>query len=240
MTNNTGSAASVYIVGAGGLGRETLDALFALGRTVDELALVDDHPCAVEIHGVPVRRPEEVTRGGRYVVAVGDPAVRRALSQRLLDRGLLPTSVVHPRATLAHDVTVPNGCLILANAFVSTNVRLGAPTQRAGRVRHRPSWSERRRRRRAAPGRHSRQQRVRPTGTDHRRADIHRRGRCGDQTSPRRPVSGRRTGQTPCVLFKRVIHNGVRGWVVEVVACPTARAGLRAATAAYPPGRSCE
>jgi len=129
MTNNTGSAASVYIVGAGGLGRETLDALFALGRTVDELALVDDHPCAVEIHGVPVRRPEEVTRGGRYVVAVGDPAVRRALSQRLLDRGLLPTSVVHPRATLAHDVTVPNGCLILANAFVSTNVRLGAHTQ---------------------------------------------------------------------------------------------------------------
>jgi sugar O-acyltransferase (sialic acid O-acetyltransferase NeuD family) len=129
MTRNMGSAAPVYIVGAGGLGREILDALFALGRTADELVLVDDHPSAVQIHGVPVRRPEEITGSGRYVVAVGDPAVRRTLSERLQGRGMLPTSVVHPRATLAHDVTVPDGCLILANAFVSTNVRLGAHTQ---------------------------------------------------------------------------------------------------------------
>jgi sugar O-acyltransferase (sialic acid O-acetyltransferase NeuD family) len=129
MTRHTGSAAPVYIVGAGGLGREILDALFALGRTADELVLVDDHPATVEVHGVPVRRPEEIAGSGRYVVAVGDPAVRRSLFERMQRLGLLPTSVVHPRATVAHDVMVPKGCLILANAFVSTNVRLDAHTQ---------------------------------------------------------------------------------------------------------------
>lgn len=124
MTRNPVPTAPVHVVGAGGLGRETLDALFALGLDASQLVLVDDHPPASELHGVPVRRPEEVTGSGRYVVAVGDPAVRRTLSDRVLRRGLVPISVVHPRATLAHDVTVPAGCLVLANSFVSTNVRL--------------------------------------------------------------------------------------------------------------------
>jgi sugar O-acyltransferase (sialic acid O-acetyltransferase NeuD family) len=129
MTRNAGSTAPLYVVGAGGLGREALDALFALGRSAGDLALVDDHPPAAELHGVPVLRPQEVTGGGHFVVAVGDPVVRRALAERVLRRGLVPASVVHPRATLAHDFAVPGGCLILANAFVSTNVRLAPHTQ---------------------------------------------------------------------------------------------------------------
>lgn len=129
MTRNIVPTAPVHVVGAGGLGRETLDALFALGLDASQLVLVDDHPPVAELYGVPVRRPEEVTGGGHYVVAVGDPAVRRTLSGRALGRGLLPTSVVHPRATLAHDVSVPDGCLVLANAFVSTNVRLAPHAQ---------------------------------------------------------------------------------------------------------------
>ncbi|MEV6875326.1 NeuD/PglB/VioB family sugar acetyltransferase [Amycolatopsis sp. NPDC051128] len=129
MPRKTGSTAPMHVVGAGGLGRETLDALFALGLDASELVLVDDHPPAAELYGVPVRRPEEVIGVGHFVVAIGDPTVRRAVAGRVLRRGLLPTSVVHPRATLAHDVTVPDGCLVLANAFVSTNVRLAPHTQ---------------------------------------------------------------------------------------------------------------
>ena len=129
MTRDTAPTAPMHVVGAGGLGRETLDALFALGLGAGQLVLVDDHPPVAELYGVPVRRPEEVVGGGHYVVAIGDPAVRRALSSRVLRRGLLPVSVVHPRATLAHDVTVPGGCLVLANAFVSTGVRLAPHAQ---------------------------------------------------------------------------------------------------------------
>ena len=120
--------ATVHIVGAGGLGSETLDALFALGHSAADLVLVDDHLSIPELHGVPVRRPYEVL-GGSFVVAVADPATRRTLAKRMVGYGLAPMSVVHPRAVLAHDVRPAEGCLILANAFVSTGVRLAAYAQ---------------------------------------------------------------------------------------------------------------
>lgn len=128
MTPDFTSSAPLHIAGAGGLGRETLDALFACGRKPHELVFVDDHPAVAELHGVPVRRPEDV-RGGWYVVAIADPVARRNLSRRMTGLGCAPMTVVHPRATLAHDVTGLEGCIVLANAFVSTGVRLGTHTQ---------------------------------------------------------------------------------------------------------------
>jgi acetyltransferase-like isoleucine patch superfamily enzyme len=47
----------------------------------------------------------------------------------MIGYGLVPTSVVHPGAVLAHDVRPADGCLVLAGAFVSTGVRLGPHTQ---------------------------------------------------------------------------------------------------------------
>ncbi|TNC21884.1 NeuD/PglB/VioB family sugar acetyltransferase [Amycolatopsis alkalitolerans] len=128
MTRDSGRSVPIHIVGAGGLGRETLDALFARGCERDSLVLVDDHVVATELHGVPVRRPDDV-RDGLFVVAIADPGTRRRLATRMLERGLVLTSVVHPRATLAHDVRIPAGCLVLANAFISTGTRLAAHTQ---------------------------------------------------------------------------------------------------------------
>jgi UDP-3-O-[3-hydroxymyristoyl] glucosamine N-acyltransferase len=119
---------TIHIVGAGGLGRETLDALFLAGWKTDEVVFVDDRPYTRELHGVLVCRPDEVTAGS-YVVAVGDPMVRRRLSERMRCRGLVPTTVVHPRATLAHDVVPAHGCIVLAHAFVSIGSRLDQHSQ---------------------------------------------------------------------------------------------------------------
>jgi sugar O-acyltransferase (sialic acid O-acetyltransferase NeuD family) len=118
----------LHVVGAGGLGKETLDALFARGRSPKGLVLVDDHSPMTELHGVPVRRPEDITEGW-FVTAVADPELRSRLSARMVRHGLIPTVVVHPRATLAHDVTPGAGSIVLANAFVSTGVHLGSHVQ---------------------------------------------------------------------------------------------------------------
>ncbi|TNC20986.1 PglD-related sugar-binding protein [Amycolatopsis alkalitolerans] len=128
MTGTPTRLAPLHIVGAGGLGRETLDAAFACGYRPGDLVLVDDHLSATELHGVPVRRPEDAD-GGWYVVAVADPAVRRSLAERMLARGLIASAVIHPRATLAHDVTLANGCIVLANTYVSAGARLSAHAQ---------------------------------------------------------------------------------------------------------------
>jgi sugar O-acyltransferase (sialic acid O-acetyltransferase NeuD family) len=114
-----------YIAGAGGFGRETLDALLAT-RSVgaDTIAFLDDNPSATAIRGIPVCRPEEVGTG-KFVVAVANPDARRRMARALLAYGLVSSRVVHPRAVVSASAVIGPGCVILANAFVSTDVRLG-------------------------------------------------------------------------------------------------------------------
>ncbi|MBE9376491.1 acetyltransferase [Saccharopolyspora sp. HNM0983] len=110
------------------MGREVLDALFAVPVPADELVFVDDHVRNSHLHGVAVLRPEDV-RGGRFIVAVGDPQLRRDLCARMVQQGASATAVVHPAATIAHDAVLAPGCLVLANAYVSTGTRLEAHSQ---------------------------------------------------------------------------------------------------------------
>jgi sugar O-acyltransferase (sialic acid O-acetyltransferase NeuD family) len=116
---------TLYIAGAGGFGRETLDALHAAGMADEVIAFLDDHPAAPEICGVPVLRPEQATVG-TFVVAIANPQVRRRLATALLNRGLTPSRVVHPQAVISAGATIGPGCVVLANAFVSVKAVLGA------------------------------------------------------------------------------------------------------------------
>jgi len=123
---------TLYIAGAGGFGRETLDALRAagagrggVGADSGGVTFLDDHPAAAEVCGVPVCRPDQATAGA-FVVAIANPQVRRRMAGALLGRGLAPAQVVHPRAVVSAGAAIGPGCVILANAFVSTGAVLGA------------------------------------------------------------------------------------------------------------------
>ena len=115
---------TLYVVGSGGFGRETADAVLAAGWPRSAVVLLDDDPAARGLPGLPVQ-PVESAGSGRFVVAVADPVVRRPLVARMLALGLTPTSVVHPAAVVAADATLADGCVVLAGAVVSTGVRLG-------------------------------------------------------------------------------------------------------------------
>ncbi|MTD54508.1 acyltransferase [Amycolatopsis pithecellobii] len=128
MTGRPTQLSPLHIVGAGGLGREALDAAFACGYRPSGLVLIDDHLSVKKLHGVAVRRPEEA-RSGAYVVAVADPLLRRSLSERMLGRGLIPSLLVHPAATIGHDTSLAGGCIVLANTYVATGAQLSAHTQ---------------------------------------------------------------------------------------------------------------
>ncbi len=75
--------------------------------------------------GLPVLRPDEVTRG-RFVVAIADPVVRRRLAALMTDRGLAPAIIVDPRAVVSPGATLSPGCIILGHAFISTGTVLGS------------------------------------------------------------------------------------------------------------------
>ncbi len=116
----------MWIYGAGGFGRETLDACRA--AEIDVEGFVDDGLAGGEVRGLPIVGPDDASPG-RFVVAIADPAIRARLHRSLVDDGWEPVSVVDPRAVVGTDSAVGPGSIVLATAFVSCDVTLGAATQ---------------------------------------------------------------------------------------------------------------
>jgi sugar O-acyltransferase (sialic acid O-acetyltransferase NeuD family) len=115
-----------YIAGAGGFGRETLDALCASSPEAGgSVEFLDDHLTAATVSGVPVRRPGDV-RTGTFVVAIADPVIRQRMAGSLVSCGLVAGRVVHPRAVISAGAAIGPGCIALANVFVSTGTTIGA------------------------------------------------------------------------------------------------------------------
>ena len=117
----------LYVVGAGGTGRETLDVALALG--IEVRAFVVDHPLTGHCRGLPVVPPDEAEAGAQYVIGIAAPAARRRLAARMEEAGLQPATLVHPRAVVGPETTLEPGCIVMAGAHVSSSVRLGAHVQ---------------------------------------------------------------------------------------------------------------
>ena len=117
----------LFIVGAGGVGREVLDACLAASRPV--AAFLDDARAGETVRGLPVLAPEAAPAGSAYVVAIADPPTRQRLSELLDGRGLDAETVTHPRALVAPESKVGPGSVLFANAYVSSSVVLGRHCQ---------------------------------------------------------------------------------------------------------------
>jgi sugar O-acyltransferase (sialic acid O-acetyltransferase NeuD family) len=122
----------LVVVGAGGMGRETIDVARAAGREV--VGVVDDGPSPADLDrlarlGVAYLGDLDgwLSSGSTapWVVAVGDPALRRRLAARLAAGAAPAPALVHPEATLGSDVLVGDGSIVCAGVRVSTHVRLG-------------------------------------------------------------------------------------------------------------------
>lgn len=118
---------ALYIAGTGGFGRETLDAVLA--GWASAAAFLDEINPEGVVRDLPVRHPDSAEAGNEFVVGIADPGVRRRLVGELEGRGLRARTVVHPRAAIAPDTRLGPGCVVLANAYVSSSVTLGAHVQ---------------------------------------------------------------------------------------------------------------
>jgi sugar O-acyltransferase (sialic acid O-acetyltransferase NeuD family) len=116
----------VWIVGAGGVGREALDAHLAGGADAD--GFLDDSLAGGVVRGLRVlalHAPE----AGSYLVAIADPKARVRLAALLDQRGWRPITVAHPRSAIAPETTIGDGGLLLANAYISSSVTVGRHCQ---------------------------------------------------------------------------------------------------------------
>lgn len=128
----------LVVVGAGGFGRETLDVVEALVTAGEKLQLagvVDSSPRDADLARLAARdiayigTEDEwlptVTREQCFVVAIGNPTVREAVTGRLQDAGLRAKTLIHPLAAIGSQVHIGEGVVITSGVRVSTNVTLG-------------------------------------------------------------------------------------------------------------------
>lgn len=122
----------IIIYGCGGFGREVLQVIHALnakekywnclGFAVDPGVV---HP--EKVHELPVAEHlDNLRRGDQLdvVIAIGSPAVRRRIADKLEAASVSFPSLVHPKAWVGENVALFDGVLICANACLTTDIRL--------------------------------------------------------------------------------------------------------------------
>ena len=111
-------AGRLAIVGAGGMGRELVQAARAMG---EEIVLVSDTPADgadYQVIGFDELRPED-----RVCVAVGDPVVRRKLAERCA--GFTLASVVAPTALCDPTAQLGEGLMLCDYAMINSRAVIG-------------------------------------------------------------------------------------------------------------------
>lgn len=129
----------LVVVGAGGFGREVLDVVDAVNLSADAplwsvTGVVDDHPSdqnleRLQSRGVRYLGPSSAVLGWgtptHYVVGVGSPHARRAISMAFDAAGFTAATLIHPSVTFGHDVEIGSGSVICAGVRLTTNISLG-------------------------------------------------------------------------------------------------------------------
>lgn len=119
----------LIVFGAGGFGREVAWlAEQSWGSKVRRAFVVDD-PAYLRppVNGVPVQLLSEVvpTPSSRFLVAIGDPAIRRRAVDACLKAGLVPGFLIHPRAEASKWIKFDAGVIICAGVVATTNITVG-------------------------------------------------------------------------------------------------------------------
>lgn len=136
MTNKKGSSnMRIVLLGGGGHASDVLgivEALAAAGQAVTVAGILADeeieparfaHRGVTRIGGIDDLAGVDASH---YVAAIGYPAGRRRVVERLGETSKRAACLIHPSAIVAPDIQMALGAMIFAGACVSAGVRLGA------------------------------------------------------------------------------------------------------------------
>lgn len=129
---------SLVVVGAGGFGREVLDVVSAINEATaesqwDVLGVYDDSPSSINVErlenrGIESLGPVPKVWSGpnpHFVVGVGNPLVRKQITEQLEIFGWTAATLIHPSAVIGSRTVIEPGTIVCGGVQVSTNVRCG-------------------------------------------------------------------------------------------------------------------
>ncbi|MEQ8418925.1 MAG: acetyltransferase [Arenibacter algicola] len=123
----------MLIIGAKGFAKEVLDTLPLLKE--EDIVFYDDVSNDIDVllfgKFKILKSIKEAARyfsenGKEFTIGIGNPQLRKELCRKFEDIGGVLTSTIHPNAVIGrYDLTINNGCNILAGSIISNSVVLG-------------------------------------------------------------------------------------------------------------------
>jgi sugar O-acyltransferase (sialic acid O-acetyltransferase NeuD family) len=126
-----GPLGDVWIIGAGGFGRETLNVYRDAGREAEVAGFLEERaePGRV-VNGKPVQdwsTLRSLPAGARFIAAIGTPARGRLIDQAEQDGRVFDTAI-HPSVNRSPWVEIGPGCIACANCILTTQIVVGPHT----------------------------------------------------------------------------------------------------------------
>jgi sugar O-acyltransferase (sialic acid O-acetyltransferase NeuD family) len=122
----------VAVYGSGGFAREVAWLAEVCGHEV--VCFIDDDPSKIgrRLNEIPVvsldvaasQFPQALVAAG-----IGSPAARATVTGRVVERGLRPATLIHPRVERSRWITVGTGIVICAGNILTTNIVVGDHVQ---------------------------------------------------------------------------------------------------------------
>lgn len=128
----------LVIIGAGGLGRETLDVVEAINdieKTWNFLGFVDDgkpHQELLSARGAKWLGTREVLANyseASFVIGISDPKARIVIAAEAETFGLTAINLIHPSVHIGSVTNIGAGAIICAGVSMTTNVTIGRHVQ---------------------------------------------------------------------------------------------------------------
>lgn len=123
----------LYVFGCGGSGREVAWlAEQAWGDAIEIVFLVDQRQYLrepVNGHRVLLLSEADCSDEARFVVALGNPLLRRKAAAACAHAGHRAATLIHPRVEMSHWLTIGEGTVICAASVLTTNVKVGVHVQ---------------------------------------------------------------------------------------------------------------
>jgi len=128
-----GTLGPVWIIGAGGFGRETLNVYLDAGRGGEVAGFLEEN-CAQPgrlLNGKPVQdwsHLDTLPRETRLIAAIGSAQRRRLIGEAETRYGMTFDTAIHPSVNRSAWVNIAEGCIVCANCILTTQITVGAHT----------------------------------------------------------------------------------------------------------------